>query len=103
MSDCIKCGAELDEMHRYCPACHADRDASELAPARGSAHWQDEHDWPCDNYQYQNRCVMCAIVFTGDKRRAVCRKCSKAGESLPPLNAPNKQICNSDQMPNERK
>jgi hypothetical protein len=35
MSDCNKCGAELDEMHRYCPACHADRDAIELAAPVG--------------------------------------------------------------------
>ena len=36
MSDCRKCGAELDEMHRYCPACHADRDASSFDAPSGS-------------------------------------------------------------------
>lgn len=44
MSDCIKCGAELDEMHQYCPACHTDRDKSELSPAPGSAS-EDDNYW----------------------------------------------------------
>lgn len=38
-----------------------------------------QHDWPEDfdkeNGQYQCKCVVCSVTFTGYKRRVLCKLC----------------------------
>lgn len=40
----------------------------------GSAHSWSE-DFGGENGNYQNRCIECATLFTGHKRRLVCKVC----------------------------
>ena len=41
-------------------------------------------DWPEDfsheNGNYQCECYYCKAIFTGHKRRVVCKECAKANE-----------------------
>lgn len=52
----------------------ADQLAAAIAHA-GPRDWPE--DFHHDNGQYLNTCVECIEVFTGHKRRVVCKECAK--------------------------
>jgi len=63
-------------------------DAAEVRVTATPKVWFEvtERDWPEDfsheNGQYMNTCVYCKLVFTGYKRRVVCKACH-SNESKP--------------------
>ena len=43
--------------------------------------WQE--DWPHENGKYTCTCVACGGIFTGHKRRVICRACFLLRDAAP--------------------
>lgn len=56
----------------------------------------DEHDYPEDfsheNGNYSNTCYKCNVMFTGHKRRVVCKKCNNPDLPQPTLPAEKRPL-----------
>jgi hypothetical protein len=49
-----------------------------MQPTRADRDWTDDIVKDPDNGGYNNACISCTLLFTGNKRRHVCRACTEA-------------------------